>query len=170
MSGASDRFSDCVAFVLKEEGGFTNDPRDPGGATNLGITMAELAAWRGAAVSTADVQSLQEPEARRIYWAHYWMPCWCVKLPRGLDLMVFDAAVNTGVGHGVKWLQSAIGVTVDGVIGPKTLAAAASCPIGETIQAMADARRDYYRSLRTFSTFGRGWFGRVDRCVAQAIG
>ncbi len=56
MSG--DRFAACLAFVLEQEGGFSNDQRDPGGATNLGITIGELRAWRNAAVSVADVQAL----------------------------------------------------------------------------------------------------------------
>ena len=161
-----DHLPPCLAFVLKEEGGFSNDPQDSGGATNLGITIGELRQWRNAPVSIADVKTLTTAEAAAIYRASYWQRCRCDALPPGLDLIVFDSHVNTG--HGARWLQAAAGVPVDGVVGPITIAAVGKGDTAMMIDAIADARRAYYRQLQGYPRFGNGWMGRVDRCQVLA--
>jgi lysozyme family protein len=158
----------CLAFVLASEGGYVDDPQDPGGATNLGITLSELSQWRHTAVTKADVQALGKDEAAAIYRANYWNATRCSDLPSGVDLMVFDAAVNMGCGRSAEFLQSAVGAVADGSIGPATLAAVGKMAVAALIPALASAREAYYQSLSTFNHFGAGWTARVQKVTALA--
>jgi lysozyme family protein len=163
-----NNFETCVTFVLDQEGGYTNIPGDPGGPTNFGITLFTLRDWRKRDVTAQDVMDMKIEEAKAIYRVKFWGLCSCDSLPAGVDLMVFDSAVNTGPAHGIKWMQAAINVFADGVIGPKTLAAVAACDKKSAILKMADFRNKYYRALHEFSLFGKGWLRRVDRCKGLA--
>lgn len=163
------RFAACVAEVLRHEGGYVDHPADPGGATNLGITLRTLAAWRGGEVSKADVRALTRAEAAAIYRARYWTPLRCDELPPGVDLMVFDFGVNAGPARSARTLQNALRVPADGIIGPQTLLAARDVPRRVLICDLSDARRDYYRGLAGFATFGRGWMNRVDAVTRAAL-
>jgi hypothetical protein len=165
------RFLPCLGVVLRHEGGFVNDPQDPGGATNMGITLATLAAWRGEPVTAADVQALTEEEAREIYRARYWNALRCDAMPAGIDLMVFDFGVNAGPGAAARMLQRAVGTRADGAIGPVTLAAAQATDAAPAIDRMARLREEHYRALAGFGRFGRGWLRRTDevRRAAQAM-
>ncbi|WP_431268574.1 glycoside hydrolase family 108 protein [Dankookia sp. P2] len=118
VPGQPSRFDLCVQVVLAKEGGFTDDPADPGGATQMGITARTLAAWRGRPVTAEDVRNLSPEEAKEIYRAQYWNLMRCEDLPRGVDLAVFDFGVNAGPGTAVKALQRAIGTVPDGAVGP----------------------------------------------------
>ena len=113
----------CLGFVLSAEGSYSDNPLDPGGATNLGITLSTLSQWRHTAVTKDDVRNLSTEEAAAIYRSIYWNASRCSDLPAGVDLMIFDASVNLGNGRSARILQAAVGVTVDGSIGPETLAA-----------------------------------------------
>jgi len=99
------RFRICLDRVLKHEGGFVNHPKDPGGATNFGITQATLADFRKKPVTVAEVKSMTKDEAGEIYRWRYWSPPLCEALPEGVDYMVFDLAVNSGVSRAVKFLR-----------------------------------------------------------------
>lgn len=175
-------FKNCVAYVLQREGGFVNDPADPGGATNLGITIAVLKAWRGRAVSVADIKNLSKAEAEKIYHARYWKAAWCDALPAGVDLLVFDAAVNSGVTPALSALEKRIGIGVP----PRRIAHRAApqqhfepealltsrlrtlC-MPAVICGYCEDRRAFYRGLRTFSHFGKGWLRRVDKTQQLAM-
>jgi uncharacterized protein (TIGR02594 family) len=168
-------FDIALKHVLEMEGGYTDDPYDPGGPTNLGITLAVYAAHRGIALAdatagalTTELKALSVATAREIYAARYWAPCKAPQLPPPVALMHFDAAVNHGVGTAARMLQQAVAVTVDGEIGPETLKAVRAAPSAELIARYADIRRARYRSLGHFWRFGRGWLARVDRTLAQA--
>ena len=163
------QFEVCLAFVLHHEGKFVNHPRDPGGATNLGITLATLQHWRGRPTSVDDVLGLQREEAAEIYRARFWQPLRCDELPAGLDLMVFDFGVNAGPRTSARHLQRVLGVTQDGAIGPVTLGAARTADVGATIAALGNLRLDYYRRLPTWDAFGRGWERRTRAAVARAV-
>jgi lysozyme family protein len=165
----------ALAHVLAMEGGYTEDPYDPGGPTNLGITLAELARDKGVAVTAdnfaqlrAELIALPPATAARIYRDRYWEPAGCPALPPPLAVFHFDTAVNQGVGAAARMLQEAAGVAVDGLIGPVTLAQAAAQPVAATLARYADIRRRHYRSLATFWRFGRGWLARVDATLAAA--
>jgi len=159
----------CLAFVLAAEGGYVDDPMDPGGATNLGITLDVLSQWRHSAVTKDDVKNLGRDEAAAIYRTNYWNASRCSDLPAGVDLMVFDASVNTGNGRSAKFLQEALGVAVDGSIGPLTLAAANSKPAAGVIDDLAQLRLAFYQSLPTYHRFGAGWTARVAQVQGHAL-
>jgi lysozyme family protein len=165
---ADPSWDSCLAFVLSAEGGYVDDPQDPGGATNMGITLSELSVWRHTAVTKADVQALTSTEAAAIYRANYWNATRCPDMPPGVDLMVFDAAVNNGTGRSAKFLQQAVDVAQDGSIGPATLTAVAAAPVAPLITALASERTAFYQSLSTFSRFGAGWLARVKGATALA--
>jgi lysozyme family protein len=176
---ASDRedalFARALAHVLAMEGGYSEDPYDPGGPTNLGITLAEFARWRGVhldagnfAALKADLRRLDRAEAARIYKANYWDAAFCGFLPAAVAVFHFDCAVNQGVAGAARMLQQALAVDIDARIGPITIAAAQTAPVASTLARYADARRAHYRSLSTFWRFGRGWLSRVDTTLALA--
>ncbi|WP_207485971.1 glycoside hydrolase family 108 protein [Arenibaculum pallidiluteum] len=156
-----DTFDKCVEVVLAAEGGYVDDPDDPGGATNFGITKATLEAWRERTVTKAEVEALSRNEAKEIYRARYWLPMRCNDLPPGVDLMVFHFGVNAGPSRSVKLLQRAAGVTEDGSVGPLTLKAIAETDCKDLVDALSRLQGEYYRSLSTFPKFGKGWLNRI---------
>jgi lysozyme family protein len=164
-----ERFDRCLAEVLRLEGGYVDDPRDPGGATRFGVTRAVLSEAIGRDASAEDVAALTEEEAAAIYRSRYWAPTRCAELPAGVDLVVFDSAVNMGPGTSARLLQAALGVTTDGVVGPRTLAAVSIRPAADVIRAVSELRRQRYRALANFSVFGRGWLSRTDTVEALAL-
>lgn len=162
----SEGFSPTIQkFVLASEGGYVDHPKDPGGATNMGITFAVLQAWRKRKITKADVKALTKAEALEIYKANYWDVMQCSRLPLGLDYMVMDYGVNSGPGRSIKDLQRVVGAGDDGVIGAKTLALIDSFikskGIAALLQAYAEARWTFMKGLSTFKTFGNGWETRV---------
>lgn len=162
-------FPGAVALVLAQEGGYADDPRDPGGATNRGITRRTLAEARGHPVDRQDVRALTEDEAKRIYRRFYWDAVRGDDLSAGLDLSVFDIAVHSGPARAARLLQGVLAVAADGAIGPATLAAAARAPAEPTIRALARARLAFLRSLPTWPAFGRGWQRRVAAVEKAAL-
>ena len=162
----TDRFLEVLPDLLREEGGWVNDPHDPGGETNLGITRAVYEAWthqRG-----ADMHHLTPDDVAPIYRVNYWRASGCDLLPVGVDRIVFDTAVNMGVSRAVKYLQRAAGVADDGHIGPMTQAAIVAADPGELINGIAALREAKYRALPTFPRFGRGWLARLARVKSKA--
>lgn len=160
-------FESCLALTLSHEGGWADHPTDPGGATMKGITLATYRQYRPGA-SKADLRAISDAEVARIYRQGYWDKVRGDDLPAGLDLVAFDAAVNSGPARGAQWLQKALGVTPDGKIGPKTIAAAAGQG-ARAINAACDYRMAFLRSLKTWPTFGKGWTARVDDVRSKAI-
>jgi lysozyme family protein len=160
-------FKECLALVLKSEGGWVNNPNDPGGETNLGVTKRVWEEWVNHPVTT--MKNLTEAEVAPLYEQKYWRPCYGEVLPRGLDLLSFSMGVNAGPGRSVKLLQQSIGCVPDGVIGPKTRELISSSNSATLIAKFSEARRDYYRSLKTFPIFGKGWLSRVDTEEKEAL-
>ena len=153
------------SYVLASEGGYVNHPRDPGKATNMGITIATLSAWRGTKVTNEDVRNLRQAEALAIYKAQYWDTVRADLLPLGLDYLTFDYAVNSGPARAIKDLQRTVGADGDGVIGQKTLSKIreyiAANGIQNLLNAYATRRWNFVQGLSTFSTFGNGWRRRI---------
>jgi lysozyme family protein len=166
---AAVNFEASLAAVLAHEGGYVNHPRDPGGPTNFGITLRTLSGWRGRPVTAADVKALQRSEVGAIYRRQYWTPIRGDELPPGLDLALFDYAVNSGPGRAVRDLQRAIKVTADGVLGLITLQAIKSRDTASLINALCDRRLAFMRSLKTWRTFGKGWRRRVEETREAAL-
>lgn len=161
-------FPSCLDIILESEGGFVDDPADPGGATNLGITLNTLSGWRGTPQTIADVEALTKADVAPIYKAEYWGISGCPDWPGGVDLMVFDMAVNSGVARAVRTLQTAVGVVADGIIGPRTKAAVSMANPADVINEIAALRVSFYKSLPTFARFGKGWLARVTRTAELA--
>ena len=154
-------WSNAFALMLKSEGGFVNHPSDPGGMTNLGVTKATWENWVGRASDEAEMRSLTPEKVEPLYKKKYWDAVRADELPVGLDYLMFDFGVNAGPGRAIKVMQSAVGVTPDGGFGPLTLAAVQAIDPVELIEKFSQAKEDFYRSLGTFATFGKGWLNRV---------
>jgi len=162
-------FPAVMEQIFLHEGGYVDHPRDPGGATNMGITHITLKSYRGRSVTKADVKALTKAEARAIYEANYWNPTKCDDMPAGLDLVMMDGSVNSGIGRGPKWVQAALGVAQDGKVGPATIAAANAANVAEVINKACDARMAFLKRLDTWDTFGKGWTRRVDSVRKEAL-
>ena len=167
--GQPSRFDLCSEQILTHERGFVKHPLDPGGATNMGITLRTLRAWRDKDVTEDDVETLSRDEAKDIYRSQYWNVMKCDDLPQGVDLMVFDFGVNAGPRASIQILQRAAGAEADGSIGPLTLRAVRTAEARALIDALARMRIDFYRKLTTFETFGGGWEKRVEEIRKQAL-
>jgi len=156
-----DNWKRSFELMLKSEGGYISHPQDPGGRTNLGVTQRVWEQWVGRESNEKEMRSLTPAMVEPLYKRKYWDVCRCDDLPEGLDYLVFDFAVNAGPGRSIKILQTAVGTTPDGVIGPKTLAAVRAIDPHELIEKFSVAKTEFYESLPTFPTFGRGWLNRV---------
>lgn len=165
----TQNFRDCLALVLKHEGNFVNHPKDPGGMTNLGVTKRVWEEWVGHEVDEKAMRALTPAIVAPMYEMRYWRTSYCEKLQRGLDLLVFTMAVNAGAGRSVKLLQEAIGVVADGVIGPNTMAKINEANVETIIGKFSEARSDYYKGLKLFPVFGRGWLARTEAERLQAL-
>jgi lysozyme family protein len=154
-------FSACLAFTLGAEGGFSDNPADPGNWTGGAIGEGELRGTKfgisAAAYPNLEIASLSEDEAAAIYKRDYWLALHGDELPLPIAMVAFDAAVNAGLRRAVMWLQQAVGAAPDGVLGPATLtvlqaanAAAVAC------EALA-RRLDFSTRLPAWQNFGLGW-------------
>lgn len=167
-------FPSALKLVLIHEGGYVDHPQDPGGATNKGVTLAVFQRFYGASMTKADLRAITDAQVSHIYQTGYWDTCQCDALPSGVDYVVFDQAVNSGPAQSAKWLQAAVGVPVDGAIGPQTLEAALQRPPVLVINTMCDTRLAFLQRLRNgalWQTFGRGWQSRVEgvRAAGQRL-
>lgn len=150
-----ERFTRWFDWLMIWEGeSYENDPDDPGGATKYGIDQRSH--------PEVDIRALTRDEAKRIYHADYWSRVKADDLPAGVGEVVADIAVNNGRARAARWLQQAVGVTVDGKIGPQTLAAAQTANKHQLIQALIDRRAEFYREIAKgkMSKFLRGWLNR----------
>lgn len=164
-----ERFERCLAETLRYEGGWSDHPADPGGATMKGVTLAVYRTFKGDPKATkADLRAISDTDLKAIYHRNYWLASSCDKLPAGVDLMTFDVAVNSGPARARRWLQEVVGATPDGVVGPNTLARVLAIPPAELITRLSVRRDKFYRSLGTFATFGKGWMARLKDVTAKA--
>jgi len=163
------RFNQCLSVVLHHEGGFVNHPKDPGGITNLGITKKTWEAWIGRPATEEDMRKLTPAMVGPLYEQRYWKASGADKLPPGVDLSVFDFAVNAGPKRAIRTLQECLRTTPDGIIGPATLGAAGQANAASVIREYAVRRLSFYRTLPTFDTFGRGWTRRVKEVEAASL-
>jgi lysozyme family protein len=150
-------FDTAFALLLGHEGDFSDHAADPGGKTRFGITEA-VARQAG---YTGDMRALPVELAKRIYLDSYWRPVRADDLPPGVRYIVFDGAVNSGPAQSALWLQRALGVTADGVIGPRTLAAAYAKDAQQLKTAILAQRLRFMTSLTNWPAFSRGWARRI---------
>jgi lysozyme family protein len=152
-------FDRAFEIVVGHEGGYVNHPADPGGETKFGISKHAYPSLVISAVTLED--------AKAIYYRDYWQRVKCDELPDLLRYPMFDAAVNSGVERAVRWLQTAVGTTVDGVIGPKTIAAAQTDQ-DRLFRKLMAVRLDFMTHLSAWPTFGAGWARRIAAVLSEA--
>lgn len=143
-----ENFKECVDFVLEHEGGYVWHKDDPGGETNWGITR-RTAEW--ALGHPVDMKTLTRETAEKIYEMKYWGQF--ADLPAGLDLCAFDFGVNAGPRRAQRIIDRM----------PLLPSLALS------IEWFCDQRLDYYKGLKHFDTFGRGWTRRTEECCKKAL-
>ena len=148
-------FDDAFANTLGPEGGFADNPADPGGATMYGVTEAVARKWG----YTGKMQDLPLETAKQIAKQEYWDPYQCDALIPMVAFQVFDAVYNGG--DAVRWLQQSSGATVDGVMGPKTIAAVNLVNPYVMVMRFLALRLTYMASLDIWPNFGRGWARRI---------
>ena len=165
----TDNFEHCLEHVLKSEGGYIHHVSDPGGRTNLGVTQRVWEAYVGKKVGEIEMRNLTPDMVKPLYRAQYWNRVKGDELPAGLDLSVFDCAVNSGVYRAVIFLQRIIKAKEDGVIGNQTLFMVKNNDPEELIRKYAERRRFFVRGLYTYATFGKGWEARITRAEADSL-
>jgi lysozyme family protein len=166
-----NNFEKCLEKLLVHEGGFVNHPADPGGMTNLGVTIRVWEEWVGHPVSEKEMRNLTPIMVGPLYKRKYWDACRADDLVSGVDYCVFDVAVNSGVGRAVKLLQSVVGATPDGGFGSITAALVKKAEENpaKLIEDYCAKRLEFLQSLKAFPTFGKGWTRRVEEVKAEAI-
>lgn len=146
-------FDQCFEKLIGYEGGYTLDPKDPGGETSWGISKR--------AYPAVDIKNLTRDGAKDIYKRDYWDRAQCDKLPPTLAFLLFDAAVNSGIGQAIRFLQRAVGVADDGVLGALTLAAVQRLDTESLCARFLGQRLDFMTRLSTWDYFGKGWARRI---------
>jgi lysozyme family protein len=146
-------FDQCFDKLISHEGGYVNDPRDPGGETKFGISKR--------AYPQVDIKNLTLDAAKAIYKRDYWDRAQCDKLPPQVAYLLFDAAVNSGIGQAIRFLQRAVNLADDGVIGPMTLAAVGRSDAEAISARFLGQRLEFMTKLTTWDTFGKGWARRI---------
>lgn len=158
-------WDDVLKIELKFEGGKDDDPIDPGGRTNQGIIQRVYDSWRKKkGLPRRDVFLMENSERDEIYFTNYGRLVRFDDLPPGVNLVVVDGAVNSGPAQSVKWLQRALGLAADGIMGDRTLEAVISH--GDHDKLIADIcaqRMRFLKALKTYYHFGAGWKSRVDQ-------
>jgi lysozyme family protein len=162
-------FAQALQAVLKHEGGFVNNPKDPGGMTNLGCTKAVWEEHCGHPVEEKAMRALTPADVAPLYKRKYWDKVQGDELPNGVDYVVFDCAINSGPGRAAKMLQACVGVEPDGGIGPKTLAAVRAADPQQLVKDYAKRRLSFMMDLPTWGTFGKGWTRRVNEVEAVGL-
>ena len=153
-------FDTAFEKLLGHEGGYTEGKGDPGGETSFGISKRSY--------PDEDIKNLTLKRAKEIYKRDFWDRAQCDKLPAALAFQVFDAAVNSGIGQSIRFLQRAVGVADDGQLGPLTIAAIQRREAPEMIALFNAERLEFMTKLSVWDTFGRGWARRIAANLKEA--
>ena len=155
-------FDQVFDKLINHEGGYVFNPHDPGGETKFGISKRSY--------PHLDIHSLTLADAKTIYRRDFWDRAQCDKLHPDLAFDLFDGAVNSGIGRAIRWLQRAVGVADDGVVGPLTLASINRENDTSAIRARYNGHRlDFMTRLSTWDVFGKGW-ARRSATNLQSVG
>jgi lysozyme family protein len=158
-------WDEALAIELKFEGGKDDDPVDPGGRTNQGVIQRVYSSWRiKQGLKSRDVFLMENNERDAIYFQNYGKLVRFDELPPGINIVVLDGGVNSGPGQSIKWLQRALGLGADGVLGDRTMEAIMNHPDHDAlIASICEQRMRFLRALKTFYHFGKGWTSRVNQ-------
>lgn len=162
-------FSRSLKLVLTHEGGWSDHPKDPGGATMKGVTLASFRKYVKPTGTKTDLRNITDDQLATVYRRHYWDAVSGAELPDGVDYAVFDFAVNSGPSRAAKYLQKVSGAPQDGRIGPATLKAVRAKMHATVIHELCDDRMAFLKRLDTWPTFGKGWSRRVTDVRTEAL-
>lgn len=146
-------FTKLIERILGHEGGYVNDPADPGGETNWGISKRSY--------PSLNIKALTRNDAINIYHKDFWLPLQADRFHDGIAYQLLDSAVNSGIGQTVRFLQRAAGVADDGVAGPVTLAAVAKLSESDGIMLFIAERISFMTKLKNWPNHGKGWMVRM---------
>lgn len=146
-------FDQAFDRLISNEGGYVNNPRDPGGETKFGISKRSYPAL--------EIEALNREDARAIYLRDFWKRGRMDEYDGAISFQVFDAAVNHGMGTALRLLQRAAGVADDGYIGPVTVAAVKAKSVTDMLMLFVAYRIKFWTKLSTWDEFGRGWANRA---------
>lgn len=167
----SPKLHRALPFVLAYEGGYSDDPHDPGGKTMKGIIQRVYDGYRRSkGLPTQWVKYIRDAEVEEIYKLNYWDQVRGDQLPDGVDLVVMDFGVNSGPPRAIMEAQRVLGLRIDGMLGPATLDALQRVDAAWFIKAYVEARRRFLRALSTFWRFGKGWLSRCAAVEQAALG
>jgi lysozyme family protein len=167
---------ECLDYILKQEGGYSNHPFDRGGTTNKGITQRTYNAYlMSNQLPLRSVEEIDSYEVSEIYKKYFWDLCKCSELPVPLDLIVLDSAVQHGPARANKWLQRCVGEMSDGIIGDKTLYAVKDKVINKRLEDVIDnyinGRIAFYAQIikndPTQEMFAKNWKNRIDSLLRE---
>lgn len=162
-------FKRALSLVLEHEGGWSDHPSDPGGATMKGVTLSTFRKYVKPSGTKTDLRNITDDQLATVYRRQYWDAVAGAELPDGVDYAVFDFAVNSGPSRAAKFLQDVAGVTQDGRIGPATLKAIRAKMHATVIHELCDDRLAFLKRLKTWGTFGKGWSRRVTEVRSEAL-
>lgn len=166
-------FPSIMDHIFEWEGGYVDHPRDPGGATNMGITIHTMRALgldldRDGDIDKDDVRQVTRDIAMEIYEDRYWHPVWGNRMPSGVDMVLMDASVNSGPRASVRWVQRALDVNPDGYLGPITFGAIQNKSPVWVVNESIKERLKSVRQFRNYDVFGRGWERRIASVLHRA--
>lgn len=165
-------FKRALKLVLAHEGGWADHPKDPGGATMKGVTLATFRRFVKPDATKDDLRKITDGQLATVYRRHYWDVVAGASLPDGIDYAVFDFAVNSGPDRAAKYLQAVVGVSQDGKIGPATISAAKSMFPATIIHEYCDKRLAFLKGIQKgaqWKVFGKGWASRVAGVRSEAL-
>jgi lysozyme family protein len=155
-------------YLLQSEGGFVNDPNDPGGMTNLGVTKAAWEMYVQRQATIDEMKTLTPDDVEPFYKRLFWDKVWGDKQFTGVDYLLFDCAVNTGVAQCVLFLQRAVGAQPDGQLGPLTYAATITHDPKDLIEQLSQQKINFYKGLNN-PKYEKGWLARVAHVKDAAL-
>lgn len=164
----AETYDAAMIRIFADEGGYTDDAADPGGATNFGITIFDARKYWKPNATKADVKAMPKTVAADIYRKHYADPLRYSDLPAGFDYSVLDAGVNSGTGRAVPWACKALNVPAQDIIGVVAAAKAVNDKVS-LIQRYWAIRLSFLQGLKIFANFGRGWTRRCTQGEAAAV-
>ena len=167
-------FQRALSLILKHEGGWSDHPSDPGGATMKGVTLSNFRRYVKPNATKDDLRKITDQQIATVYRRFYWDAVAGAELPDGIDYAVFDFAVNSGPARAAQYLQKVVGVAQDGKIGPATLKATKAVLPANVIHRLCDERLAFLKRItskgkRLWDTFGKGWDRRVREVRAEAL-
>ena len=164
-----NNFEKCLALVLKSERRYVNNPHDPGGMTNLGVTKVTYERWLNEPVTEEQMRALTPDDVEPLYREWYWDGVRGDDLPAGVDYFVFDFAVNSGIGTAIRMLQDASNTVPDGKLGPVSMVAIQEMDARAIVSELQASRLAYLKKISTWPVFGKGWAKRVSDVTAAAL-